>query len=94
MAAAESAVMTSFLALAERECLEVLGYVSSARVERGAGPDRAFRVIVRPCIVVACDDDVVRARSLFASALTQSALATALAAFVRVDADMVVLGSA
>jgi hypothetical protein len=90
MAAAESAVMTSFLALAEEQALEVLGYVSSARVEQG--PRLAYRIIVRPCIVVARDTDIDRAKGLFAHAFERSAVATALAAILRIDAEVIVLG--
>lgn len=94
MAAAESAVMTSFLALADEQAIEVLGYVSSACTELGPGPDRAMRIIVRPCVVVARDADVVRARRLFDRALEKSSVTSALAAVPRIDAEVIVLGSA
>jgi hypothetical protein len=68
----------------------VLGYVSSARVEQG--PRLAYRIIVRPCIVVARDTDIDRAKGLFAHAFERSAVATALAAILRIDAEVIVLG--
>ena len=93
MAAAESAIMTSFVALAEAESLDVLGYMSSAATESTAGTPPRMQVIVRPCIVVAQAPDVARARELMAQAVEHSPVGRALAGTVRVDPQVVVIDS-
>ena len=91
VAAEESAVMSSFVALAESEGLEVLGYVSSAAMADGEGSDIA--VAVRPCIVVAREADRARARDLLTRAVEGSPVCRALGGALRVDPDVVVIGS-
>jgi hypothetical protein len=92
-AAAESAVMTSFLELAEEELFEVLGYVSSAGIEIETGMSRVVRIVVRPCIIVAPGAEVARGRKLLARALERSIVASVLTGVLRVDADVTVLGA-
>lgn len=93
MAAAESAVMTSFLALAGEEGLEVLGYMSSAGTEGAAGPGAAMRVLVRPCIVVAGEPDAASAEAMMARALDRSPVARALKGVLLVDPQVVAIDS-
>ena len=92
MAAAESAVMTGFVAMAEAQDLEVLGYVSSAGVESATGT-HALRVVVRPCVVVASPADVARAQALLARALERSPVARALENVLRLDPQVVAIES-
>lgn len=91
MAAAESAVMASFVELARAQDLDVLGYVSSAGVENASGDPAALQVVVRPCIVVASAADAVRANALLAGALEGSPVARALAGALRLDPQVVAL---
>ena len=93
MAAAESAVMTSFVAIANEEGLDVLGYVSSAGTESETGAPSAIRVVVRPCIVVAREADLARARELLRRALERSPVARALGSALRTDPEVVVVES-
>ena len=92
MAAAESAVMTSFVVLAREDGLEVLGYMSSAGTEGGEGTP-ALRVVVRPCVAVASPADAARAQVLLGRALDGSPVARALAGLVRLDPQVVALES-
>jgi organic hydroperoxide reductase OsmC/OhrA len=93
MAAAESAVMASFIAAAEEEGLEVLGYMSSAATESEVGGRPVLRVVVRPCIVVSCEPDVARAHALLSRAIERSPVAKALAAALSVDPEVVAIKS-
>ena len=93
MAAAESALMTSFVALAEAEALDVLGYVSSAGTERGGTGSGSIRLALRPCIVVASETDRARAQDVLARSLDRSSVLRALTGAVRVDPQVVVVES-
>lgn len=93
MAAAESAIMTSFVALAEAHGLDVLGYVSSAAVETTAGPPASLRIVVRPCVAVADPGDVARAEALLERVREHSAVARSLEGTVHLDPQVVAIGS-
>ena len=93
MAAAESAVMTSFLGLAEEQGLDVLGYMSSAGTEVVAGSPPSLRIDVRPCVVVANPADVARAQALLPRVLDCSPVARALAGALRLDPQVVAIDS-
>ena len=91
MAAAESAVMTSFLGLAEEQALDVLGYMSSAGAVAADAKAPTLRIVVRPCVVVARPADVARAQALLAHTLDHSPVARALAGALRLDPQVVAI---
>jgi len=62
--AAATCLMTTFLHLAAEEGLQVLGYVSSGRLEVPPDPEEVPRVVLAPCIVIARNDDTHAARRL------------------------------
>lgn len=90
--AAESSIMTIFLRLAGEERLDLLGYVSSAgtideRLERG------IKVVVRPCITVAREEELLRAKELLVKAAQQSRVAQALSGALLVDPEVVLVST-
>lgn len=86
--ALESCFMSTFLSLAYVSDLEVLGYVSSAHLERPAAPRAAPSVSLAPCIVVTSAGDASRARELVAETSEQSVLARLLGSRLKVAADV------
>lgn len=65
--ALQSALMETFLALAEEFDLHVVGYLSSGRLEDGRESDGA-RFVLQPCVVVLEESDQRLAESLLARA--------------------------
>lgn len=86
LAAAEAGVMSIFLALAAKEAVEILGYVSSATRENC---DAGLALVVRPCIVLARGADEARVRQLLGRSLELSPVARALRAALRIEPEIV-----
>lgn len=87
--AIESCYMSTFLSLAYASGLEVLGYVSNARLEH-SGPHQSATpaVSLAPCIVVASASEASLARELALEAARESAVARVMGTRLRVTADV------
>jgi organic hydroperoxide reductase OsmC/OhrA len=91
VAAVESCLMTTYLAIAEMSHLEVLAYRSSAQTELVRGEGKGFRfseVVVRPVIEVA-EADRERALRLMEKAEKHCFVSAALTVPVHVEAQVV-----
>lgn len=84
----ESCFMSTFLSLAYVQGLEVLGFVSNARLEHGAHLSAAPSVSLAPCIVVSTPMDAVIAHELVNATMRESVLARLLGARLRVTPDV------
>ena len=69
--AVQASLMVEFLRIAESTGLEVLGYLSSALADAPSG-EKAGRVVISPCIVLALEHDVPRARDVLERARARS----------------------
>lgn len=86
--ATESCFMSTFLSLAYAAGLEVLGFISNARLEHGAHQSSLPSVSLAPCIVVGAPMDVTIARELAGAAVRESVVARLLGSRLRVVADV------
>jgi|GEM_PF-5148104 len=86
--ALESCYMSTFLSLAYVQGLDILGYVSNARLEQGANQSAVPAVSLAPCIVVGTPIDVTIARELANAAGRESVVARLLGARLRVTPDV------
>jgi organic hydroperoxide reductase OsmC/OhrA len=68
--AASSCLMTSFLTLAAGAGVPIHGYVSSARL--ADADDGGTALALAPCVVVASEDDALRAAQLWSEAIRHS----------------------
>lgn len=89
--AAESCFMSTFLSLAYASGLEVLGFVSNARLEHGPGASAQPSVSLAPCIVVGSAMDATIARELVSAATRESAVARLIGGRLRVVPDVRVI---
>jgi organic hydroperoxide reductase OsmC/OhrA len=90
--AAESCYMSTFLSLAYTSGLEVLGYVSNARLEHGSHHGALPAVSLAPCIVVGSPADADVGRELASAAARESVVAKLLGGRLRVTADVRLVG--
>ncbi|MGC4084282.1 MAG: hypothetical protein QM736_19775 [Vicinamibacterales bacterium] len=86
--AVESCFMSTFLSLAYVAGLEVLGYVSNARIEHAAHQAALPSISLAPCIVVGSPVDVTIARELAGASVRESAVARVLGPRLRVVPDV------
>jgi organic hydroperoxide reductase OsmC/OhrA len=86
--AVESCYMSTFLSLAYVSGLDVLGYVSNARLEHGTLPGSAPLLSLAPCIVVGSPTDATLARETATAAASQSVVARLLGTRLRVAPDV------
>ncbi|MGE3958335.1 MAG: hypothetical protein AB7H96_16600 [Vicinamibacterales bacterium] len=86
--ATESCFMSTFLSLAYAAGLEVLGFVSNARLEHGAQASALPSISLAPCIVVGSQMDATIARELAGAALRESVVARLLGARLRLVPDV------
>lgn len=87
--AVESCFMSTFLSLAYVSRLDVLGYVSNARLEH-SGPHHptAPSISLAPCIVVGTTEDAGQARELATEAARESVVARLLGTRLRIAPDV------
>jgi len=76
--AAESCFMSTLLALARAEGVDVLGYVSNGQLQIPDDPQADLTVLLTPCIVVLTDADAERIRALARRARSESVVARTL----------------
>ncbi|MBI3403494.1 MAG: OsmC family protein [Acidobacteria bacterium] len=86
--AAESCFMSTLLALARAEGIDVLGYVSSGQLQIPDDRQGASRVLLTPCVVVLGDGDAERVRALARQAREESIVARTLGAGLTVALDV------
>jgi organic hydroperoxide reductase OsmC/OhrA len=86
--ATESCFMSTFMSLAYVSGLDVLGYLSSARLEHGNHPGALPAISLAPCIVVGTPTDATVARELAAAAGRESIVARLLGTRLRVAPDV------
>ena len=86
--ATESCYMSTFLSLAYVSGLEVLGYVSNARLDHGQQHGALPAISLAPCIVVGSATDATIARELASAAARESVVARLLGARLRVAPDV------
>lgn len=86
--AVESCFMSTFLSLAYSSGLEVLGYVSNARLEHGTMPGALPAISLAPCVVVGSPVDVTLARETANAASRESVVARLLGTRLRVAPDI------
>ena len=89
--AASSSLMSTFFELAARDALEVLGYVSTSRLEISDDPALAPSIVVTPCIVVASAADAELARAVLAEAARRAPVHRILTPHVTIEPDLQVL---
>jgi len=89
--ATEVALMTTFLALAERAKIDVLGYLSSAHLIGPEDSAEPCEVVVAPCIVVRSEEHAAIAERLAADAFEQSSVGRLFGDRVRVEPRITVL---
>jgi organic hydroperoxide reductase OsmC/OhrA len=97
VAALESCLMTTFLAVAEKSRLEVVSYRSSAlaTLESDKSGGLGFtRVLVRPIIKVHREEDASKARRLMEKAEKHCLVTKALSVPVHCDSSVVVVEAA
>jgi organic hydroperoxide reductase OsmC/OhrA len=97
VAALESCLMTTFLAVAEKSKLEVVSYRSSAiaTLENDESSGLGFtRVLVRPIIKVHREADMSKARRLMEKAEKHCLVTKALSVPVHCDSNVVVVEAA
>ncbi len=92
--AASSCLMSTFFKFAAGEGLDVLGYVSTSRLEVLPEGDAPLRLVVMPCIVVASDADGRAARALLEEAFRRSPVNGALAPHVTIEPEIRVIAAA
>jgi hypothetical protein len=80
--------MSTFLSLAYVAGLEVMGYVSNARLEHPRHDGASPAISLAPCIVVGSATDATIARELAGAAARESIVTRLLGARVRVAADV------
>lgn len=86
--AAESCYMCTFLSLAYVSGLDVLGFVSNARLEHGAQANAVSAISLAPCIVVGSATDAVLARETADAAARESVVVRLLGTRIRVAPDI------
>ena len=86
--ALESCYMSTFLSLAYVQGLDILGYVSNARLEHGAHQSASPAVSLAPCIVVGTPMDATIARELAGATVRESVVARLLGSRLRVTPDI------
>lgn len=85
----ESCYMSTFLSLAYAAGVDVLGYVSNARLEHGThGAHGAPTISLAPCIVVGTPMHATLARETADAALRESVVSRLLAGRLRVSPDV------
>lgn len=89
--ATESCLMSTFLSLAYASGLEVLGFVSNARLEHGPGASSQPSLSLAPCIVVGSPMDATIARELVSAAGRESVVVRMLGGRVRIVPDVRVI---
>lgn len=87
--AADSSLMMAFLARAERAGIEILGYVSSARVTHDDRDPEGVRLTLAPCVVVADAEGIAPVRRLLADALAHSPVGRSLHTVPRLEPEVV-----
>ena len=85
--AADASLMLSFLTLAKNRGLEVLGYVSSARV--ACRSDGTLDVALSPCLLVGGDGGGSLAVRVFGDAVAASPVCAALRPALHVEPEIV-----
>lgn len=86
--AAESCFMSTLLALARTEGIDVLGYVSNGQLHVPDDPQAALTILLTPCIVVLTEADAERIRALARQARDESIVARTLGAGLTVALDV------
>jgi organic hydroperoxide reductase OsmC/OhrA len=86
--AVESCFMSTFLSLAYAAGLDVLGYVSSARLEQPPHQTAAPVVSLTPCIVVGSATDATFAREFAGEAGRESIVSRLLGPKLRINPDI------
>jgi organic hydroperoxide reductase OsmC/OhrA len=86
--AAESCFMSTLLALARAEGIEVLGYVSNGQLHVADDPQAALSILLTPCVVVLTDTDAERIRGLARRAREESVVARMLGRGLTVALDV------
>jgi organic hydroperoxide reductase OsmC/OhrA len=76
--AVESCFMSTLLALARADGVDILGYVSNAQLHPPDDPQAALSILLNPCIVVLSQADAERIRVLARQAREESVVARAL----------------
>lgn len=89
--AADSSFMTTLLRLASEAGLEVLGYVSRARLEAPADAGQPPQVTLSPCIVVGSDEAARVIERLCNEAVRESLVSRVLHGRIHVSADVKVV---
>lgn len=90
VAAAESSLLTAFVALAQERGLEVLGYVSSAGITSAPGAGHV-RIVVRPCVAIAREADEPLVHELLRRARATAPVARALGHSLQIAPEVVLL---
>jgi organic hydroperoxide reductase OsmC/OhrA len=85
--AADGSLMLTFLQLADRNRLEVLGYMSNARVSRDQASE--LELVLAPCILIGNQAALSVASRLLDRALGESAVCRALRGVLRVKPEFV-----
>jgi organic hydroperoxide reductase OsmC/OhrA len=86
--ATESCFMSTFLSLAAGVGIDVLGYVSSGRLQATGEPRARPAVILAPCAVVASSDDAARLADVARRAQRESVAAHLLGPRLKVEMDV------
>jgi organic hydroperoxide reductase OsmC/OhrA len=86
--AAESCFMSTLLALARADGVDVLGYVSSGQLHVPDDPQAALSILLTPCVVVLTDGDAERIRELARRAREESVVARTLGHGLTVALDV------
>ena len=86
--AAESCFMSTLLALARADGIDVLGYVSSGQLHVPDDPQAVLSILLTPCIVVSTDRDAERIRGLVRQAREESVVARTLGRGLTVALDV------
>jgi organic hydroperoxide reductase OsmC/OhrA len=86
--AAESCFMSTLLALARAEGIEVLGYVSNGQLQVPDDPQAPLSILLTPCVVVLTDTDAERIRGLARRAREESVVARTLGRGLTVALDV------
>ncbi len=91
--AIESCFMSTFLSLAYVSRLDVLGYVSNARLEHAGAHASSPSISLAPCIVVRSEEDAAQARGLVHEASRESVLVRLLGSRVRLAPEVRIVGA-
>jgi hypothetical protein len=84
--AADASLMLTFLGMAERAAVRLLGYVSSARIAPGANGN--LQLVLAPVLVVERESDVAGSRRLLEEALAASPVCRLLGPAIRLEFDV------